>query len=134
MKLTEEQDKDKKQQEDDAKRRDNPFYDKRVVLHYTLHCDDKLSFNYAEVPPPVMESVIQGKYDDKEYTLKIKTIAKNFPIELKTEEHTNCSWLNLVNEKHSHSYLIENGGVNHVNNSIYKDTLNLKDEDVGSFW
>ncbi len=135
----EDQDKLKQQEEEDKLRRDNPFYGKKVVLKYIIHCDDKAELLESDIPEPVLESILEDPANNKEvsnYNLTLKVIAKGFPIELRTEERTNCEFWNLKFNKENHVYELNNNGigVQNINNFVYKDTINFKDEDVASFW
>ncbi|MGL4758550.1 MAG: hypothetical protein ACRCXZ_04390, partial [Patescibacteria group bacterium] len=124
----------KNQEDKDKEQRQNPYQNQKVKLYFTIHCDDKTTLTKSEIPAPILSSLVQDKNSMDQYSLNILSIPKGFPIELHTEEHHNCNSYNLIYEKTNKIYPITWSGVDHINNFIYKDTFNLKDEDVGEYW
>ncbi|MGL4759764.1 MAG: hypothetical protein ACRCXZ_10625, partial [Patescibacteria group bacterium] len=125
---------EKKKAEAEKERKINPFHDQKVYMWFTVHCDHKTTFHGASIPAPKFD-IIQTNVNNKDaYQVYLYSIAKGFPIQLRTYEHTNCKHLGLSHDTERHEYDIPFKGVEHIQTNIYKDTVHIKDEDIFNFW
>ncbi|MGL4757895.1 MAG: hypothetical protein ACRCXZ_01040, partial [Patescibacteria group bacterium] len=127
-----------KQEAQDLEKRNNPYKDQKVKLWYTVHCDNKAEFEKSEIPAPILEGFFEQSSNDAwDFTVYGKAIHKGTPIELHVWEKHNCNrnWLGYDSADVKYNvYPITHEGIEHVRNSLYADTLALKDEDLGQSW
>jgi pimeloyl-ACP methyl ester carboxylesterase len=119
---------------EELERTKDPFKNSKVKLKYIIHCDDKAELIGSEVPSPTLTRIKQKDDNLKKYTIEALSIPKNTPIDIETQEHVNCSWLNFKYDVVTKTYNIKDSSIEHVANLIYKNSLQIKDEDVIKNW
>jgi hypothetical protein len=120
----------------------NPYHDQFVTLTYTVHCDGNSELTGSQIPAPIMKELQQEDQDQSKFKIKISSIYKKFPLKVNvySDECNNLSVFGLFNiplptiKSTSYSQHDIPQGVDHINNFVYKDTINLKDEDIAKYW
>ncbi|MGL4759545.1 MAG: hypothetical protein ACRCXZ_09505, partial [Patescibacteria group bacterium] len=121
----------KKQEDEDKKRRENPFYDKKVIVKFRIDCQEQVYMTGSEIPAPILS--ISEKHDQNDNITMIGGKSIGYDIPFKAQIWVDeCYWGNFIVKNTHYKEFEVNKKLDRILNSVYKDSVALKDEDVES--